>query len=217
MQAMSGIGGPLGQLLRRLRRPPMTKEAYLQAQKHRGTYAFIHINKCGGTSVERALGLPKIHDTARQRRDVLGAARWSQLWSFALVRHPYDKVCSHYRFRIKTNQTSMGQRPPDLNDWVLRAYGDKDPAWYDKPLMFAPCTDWIVDEQGAVIVSHVSRLEDIASNWPVICAAIGSTAPLSQENATVPGARGADLLSAEARAVLDRHFAPDFARFGYQT
>ena len=37
-------------------------EDYLRAQQRDGTYPFIHINKCGGTSVEQALGLPKIHE-----------------------------------------------------------------------------------------------------------------------------------------------------------
>ena len=36
---------------------------YLLRQRLGGRYVFIHINKCGGTSVEAALGIPvKIHD-----------------------------------------------------------------------------------------------------------------------------------------------------------
>ena len=41
-----------------------------------GQFAFIHINKCGGTSIEAALNLPKTHDTAQQRRDKIGRDHW---------------------------------------------------------------------------------------------------------------------------------------------
>ncbi|NRB36268.1 MAG: hypothetical protein HRU31_16320 [Rhodobacteraceae bacterium] len=37
------------------------------------------------TAVEAALGLPKIHDTALQRREKIGKARWDRVPTFSIV------------------------------------------------------------------------------------------------------------------------------------
>lgn len=75
---------------------------FLLRQRLTGEAIFIHINKCGGSSVEEALGIPvKIHDTAAARRRKIGARRWDRAFTFTLVRHPYSKVISHYSYRRK--------------------------------------------------------------------------------------------------------------------
>jgi len=181
-----------------------------------GDFAFIHINKCGGTSVEAALGLPKIHDTARQRRDKIGVARLERITSFALVRCPYDKVASHYRYRVKTNQTGLGNGIPNLNEWVRRAYGEREPRYYDIPLMFAPCIDWLKDDDGEVMVDLWVRLEEIDRDWQQIEALIGTSATLSKQNSTVRGSDSKkDKLNAESIAIINDHFRNDFKTFGY--
>lgn len=193
---------------------PSAEDAYLNEQSRSGTFAFIHINKCGGTSVEKALGLPKIHDTAQQRRNRVGPDRWSKMYSFSLVRHPFDKVCSHYRYRIKTNQTGLGDRPISLNEFVQRTYGERDPRLYDKPLMFAPCLTWLTDESGVVMVEHVARLEDISFEWPKICQRIGRITPFPQANSTERDSAGS-ALSEDSKELIRELFAPDFNAFGY--
>lgn len=202
---------------RRLRNRGLSSyDAFLRDQRRDGTWAFIHINKCGGASVEKAFDLPRIHDTARQRRDRLGADRWAALATFSIVRDPYAKVVSHYKYRIKTNQTDLAARDIDLSDWVCRAYGDRDPAYYDKPLMFAPCLDWIADEDGRIIVDYVARLETIDADWPKIQTLIGQDVALPKTNRTDHTNRlGPADLNDAARAVIAARFAPDFDQFGY--
>jgi len=136
-------------------------EAYLAGLGVRSFWAFIHINKCGGTSVEQALEIPKIHDTARQRRDRIGAERWARLTTFSIVRHPYDRAASLYRYRVKTGQTGLDTAPLSFDDWVRAAFRDADPAYRDRPLMFAPARDWLADEDGRIMVDFVGRLERI--------------------------------------------------------
>ena len=199
---------------RRLRRIDTVEDIYIDELRSRGTYAFSHINKCGGTSVEKALGIPKIHDTAQQRRDKLGAANWTRLWTFSVVRHPFDKVCSHYRYRVKTNQTGLAQHPLSLNEWVSLSYGQQDPRYFDQPLMFAPCIEWLRDEAGEIMVSHVSRLEDIVVDWPVICRRIGMQMKLDQMNETRRD-EATVALSPDNRKLLCDIFAGDMAAFGY--
>ena len=136
------------------------------------------------------------------------------------MRHPYAKVISHYNYRVKTAQTGMEDSHITLNDWVRAAYRDHDPTYYDNPLMFAPCRDWLVDENDRIIVDFIGKLENIDTDWPQIRALIGVTAELPTLNTTTRAghgkARPAELLDAEARAILDQTFARDFDTFGYE-
>jgi chondroitin 4-sulfotransferase 11 len=216
----SALPRPFRKLVWRLRHGKVSrKEVFFRDQRERGTYAFIHINKCGGTSIEQALNLPKIHDTALQRRDLIGAEAWERLKTFSIVRHPYAKVISHYNYRAKTGQTGLDDSHIGLNDWVRAAYRDRDPRYYDNPLMFAPCRDWLVDEEDRIIVDYIGKLETIAEDWMKIRELIGAKADLPVLNTTTRAgsgkARPADLLEPETRAVLDEVFARDFDSFGY--
>ncbi len=179
-------------------------------------YCFIHINKCGGTSVEAALGLPLIHDTAQQRRARIGAERWARIKSFSVVRHPVSKVTSHYRYRVETNKTGMAHDPIGLNEWIKRSYGDRDPAYYNQPLMFAPCRDWLVDEDGALMVDLVIKLEQITTDWARVEELLGLKADLPRANTTRKSKdRSGEALDPESLAIIEDRFRVDFEMFDY--
>jgi len=189
---------------------------YLLEQRLAGRYVFIHINKCGGTSVEAALGIPKLHDTARLRRLKIGRRRWEKAFTFALVRHPYSRLISFYKYRARYNQTGLrDERPPDLNAWIRATLADRDPAYYDQPRMFAPCFDWVSDRNGRVIVDYIAKLETIEEQWPVIQERIGEPGALPVRN--VSGNRSdREILDGEARRIIQESFRKDFEAFGYE-
>lgn len=185
-----------------------------------GHFVFIHINKTGGTSIGQALGLPvKQHLTAREVIAIVGRDAWSSAFRFAIVRNPWSKVVSHYKHRVKTKQTGMGDQPVPFAEWVARTYGPaKDPALYDQPKMFQPQVDWLRDDRGQVDVDFVGRFEDIASAYAQIAGRVGATAELPHLNRTertdfrayYEGGPGAD-----AAATVGAWFAEDVGRFGY--
>jgi len=195
---------------------PLSVAQFWANQKHHDPYAFIHINKCGGTSVEKAFGLPKVHDTAISRRNAIGHDRWNGIFSFAIIRHPYAKVVSHYNYRVRTNQTNLRQRGVTLDDWIRLAYGDRDPAFYDKPLMFAPCTEWVCDFADRIIVDKVIKLEELNASWPEICAcAKKDFVPLPHQNKTESSSLqdAGRLLSDGSKDIIHQRFRKDFLNF----
>jgi hypothetical protein len=140
---------------------------------NRTNYVFIHINKCGGGAIEAALGLPWLHMTAAECIGVLGRERWDSLFSFSFVRNPWDKVVSHYHHRVKTNQTGLGENPLEFNDWVRLSYGENDPRYYDKPVMFMPQQDWLTDVQGNQAVRYIGRFESLQRDFDEVCTLLG--------------------------------------------
>lgn len=204
------VQGLIDRVYARVRGP---YRAYIRELRTRGTFCFIHINKCGGTSVERALGLPLMHDTALERIEKIGQARWDACHTFTIVRNPYDKVLSHYRYRVKTNQTGMGETDIPLNEWIARAYGEKDPKYHDRPRFFAPCLHWITDETGKIIVDQICKLETIEEDWKAVKQKTGITVDLPRENTT--RASRADELDAASLDIIEEQFAKDFETFGY--
>ncbi|MGV6848449.1 MAG: sulfotransferase family 2 domain-containing protein [Marinibacterium sp.] len=172
----------------------------------------MHINKCGGTSIEKALGWPKIHFRAQKFISILGRARWDALHSFAVVRHPYARVVSLYTYRVKRGHLDLDTKGIGLNDWVFETFVRKNPEYVDRPRMFAPCVDWVTDRSGKMAVKQILKLETLDADWPGLCRAIGSDAVLPHHNAS--GSTEVDLHS-DAMDALKSHFDADFTAFGY--
>jgi len=178
------------------------------------SFVFIHINKTGGTSIEKALKLGFEHRTALEKIEELGREEWDRRFSFAVVRNPWDKVVSHYSYRIKTNQTDLGRNPIPFREWVIRAYGEHESFYYDQPRMFMPQLRWIADEERNILVSFVASLENLQMDWEVICRRIGVKATLPHVKKSVHRPYH-ELYDDETKAIVAREFAEDLDAFGY--
>lgn len=183
--------------------------------RHLARCVFVHINKTGGSSIEKALGLPFQHLTAEELRELLGPARWERRFSFGFVRNPWDKVVSHYHFRVKTRQTGLGAAPVPFEEWVIRAYGEREPGLCDQPRMFMAQHRWLSDASGAQIVDFVGRFERLEEDFAEVCRRIGVDASLPH----LKKSRHRDyreLYSGETRDVVAKVFAGDLERYGYE-
>ena len=178
-------------------------------------YVFIHINKTGGSSIEQALGLPIRHFTALEVCAALGEAEWQRRFSFAFVRNPWDKVVSHYHYRLKTNQTGLKDLGMGFAEWVRLSYGEQDPAFFDKPRMFMPQVEWLCDEEGYQLVEFVGRFERLAEDFAMVCARLG-------RGAALPHVKGSGrehyrgYYDPETRDIVAEWFADDIAAFDYE-
>lgn len=184
-------------------------------QRYWPSYIFVHINKTGGSSIEKALGLTFEHLTAREYLDRLGHARWSRAFTFAFVRNPWDKVVSHYHYRVQTNQTGLGDRHLSFKEWVKVSYGDRDPKYYDQPKMFMPQRDWIVDHEGRIAVDFVGRFEQLAADFEVVCSKLAVRSELPHLKRSERGDFRRYYDDATAEIVANR-FEADVREFGYQ-
>lgn len=177
-------------------------------------YVFIHINKTGGSSIERALGTGLDHSTAQEKYDQLGAAAWQRKFTFSIVRNPWDKVVSHYHYRVQTNQTGMGDNPIPFDQWLQRCYLERDPRYFDQERMFMPQRRWLVNAAGEMLVEFVGRFENLQQDFSIICERLSVRAELGHAK---PSGRGSyrDYYDDASRDLVARCFEEDLQAFGY--
>ena len=157
---------------------------------------FIHIPKCGGTSIEDVIwpkdqgrtendlwmgfvnrfenkyqtgGLQ--HLLARQVREEVGRDVFSDYYKFAFVRNPWDRIVSQFAY--------MQQRP-DLMDYLGMTAETEFKAYLDlirlkEHVQWMPQVRFLLDQDGSVLVDRIGRLESFNEDCAQIFAALGLT------------------------------------------
>jgi hypothetical protein len=178
-------------------------------------FVFIHINKTGGSSIEKALNIPFEHKTAREKIQEMGQSRWNKKFSFAVVRNPWDKVVSHYHYRVKTNQTKLRENSIEFTEWVKRSYGVQDEYYYDIPKMFMPQVEWIVDNQGKIVVDKIMHFENLENEFNEVLEILGKKAALPHEKKS-NRLNYREYYNNETIEIIRKWFQQDIDIFGYE-
>lgn len=200
-----------------LRGPVSVDEVARRNAKKRTDCVFVHVNKTAGSSVSAALGIDRVHLTAREWIKILGRNEWERRFTFGFVRDPWSKVASHYRYRMKTNRNGLGDNPISFNDWVRRAYGERDPRLLDNPLMFEAQAVWLSDDDG-LAVDFVGRFENLADDFAHVAERLGVEArlPRLRQTASDPTKDARDLYEPDTYEIVAERFKQDLDLFGYE-
>lgn len=188
----------------------LVKEKYWQP------FSFVHINKTGGTSVEKALGLRFNHQTVQEKIDYMGAAKWADKFTFAFVRNPWDRAVSHYHYRVKTNKSGLADKHLDFKAWVVEAFLNRNTDYCTPEKMFMPQRRWLVNRHGEIAVSFVGRFERLNEDFEKICLEIG------RPEITLPHLKASsrrdyrEYYDSETIDIVAETFAEDIEAFGYR-
>lgn len=131
---------------------------------------FIHILKTAGTSIYNAIGQNfKLHLPVTEVIRRVGKSNFENAYKFAFVRNPWDKVYSHYKYNVKTNQQAMKENPIDFNEWVLKCFGEnKDYFYYHRQIQFTDQLTWLEDHSKNIAVDFIGRFESINEDFEKI-------------------------------------------------
>jgi chondroitin 4-sulfotransferase 11 len=184
-------------------------------QKYWEDFVFIHIPKCGGTSIERALGIPLLnHDTALERRAKLGANRWNRRPKFTVVRNPYCRIASLFFYWEKLPELPRGEVEQRFLRWLR---------WTEKRLKeprpnrhLRSQVWWSSDESGDTMMDFVCHLEAIEQDVAKIEGALGRTVHVPRIKTNRIGISYESLFSGEAEEIVWRLYQEDFECFGYE-
>ena len=182
-------------------------------------FIFIHINKCGGTSIEHHLGLPKrMHFTSKDAIKKIGIDKWNEYYTFSLVRHPYSRIVSLYNYRTNTNANRMKYHPVEINEWVRLCFKEKCRFYQWPRVMSLPSVDWLTVD-GKIAVDEVLKIEEIDENWERVCSTIGCKyEKIGRHNVTKSEDYKSSVskLSKKSIKILNEYFEEDFKAFGYE-
>ena len=198
---------------------------------HHG-FAFVHIPRTGGTSVERALApysdspvgttahactvLPHKHATAAELRGIVGPGRWDGLFTFSTVRDPFDRMVSDYHFFRRCGPDlypGFSERERHLTDTAL-ALGIDGWLRQNADALSMSQLDYLSDDGERLLVRWVCRLERLAFDFAGVCKSLGLKASLGHHNAT-PHPSPALALSPASVELIASYCARDLEAFGY--
>ena len=178
-------------------------------------FSFIHINKTGGSSIEKALHVPLIHETALTFCERIGKQRWDQRFSFAIIRNPWDRAVSQFHYRQMTGQTGLGNNPLGFKEWLKQVYIQRSPDYMDDKKMFLTQAEWVCDEEGRIMVDYIGRFENLQESWDYICVQLQQTRTLLPHVKKSTRGNYRDYYDDESREIIEDYFRQDLKLFGY--
>ena len=200
---------------------------------------FIHIPKCGGTSVEDVIwpkeqGRTEVdlwmgfvsrfenkyqtgglqHLLSWQVREEVGSDVFSAYYKFAFVRNPWDRIVSQFAY--------MQQRP-DLMDFLGMTSGTEFKAYLElirrkEHVQWMPQHCFLLDHDGKLRVDRVGRLEDFQSDANDILERLGlaGSLKLGHDNRSKRLPTSHYFADAEAVEMVADIYAEDIKLLGYQ-
>ncbi len=209
-------------------------------------FIFVHVPKSAGSSLTAVLQpycLPKNrtlwrrlssflpfrekvekvyfrqHDTAEKIRAKLGPEVFDEFTSFAIVRNPFDHAVSLFEFLKMQTARNSGRVAAELNFKEFMQLRSKPQrfALEESPVKMADQASRLVDKHGKIIVTNVLHLENLAQEFPQLCAKLGlPPLEMAVKNASKRNAI-TQYYDATTMSLVQRHYARDFALFGYDT
>lgn len=138
---------------------------------------------------------------------------------FAVVRHPYDRAVSEFKFRMGLmGRRLQGWRWLTSRDFSRFIREDYDNPLEDQARHMAPQVDYVHDANGALLVDHVIEHAELETQLlPLLAEVIGPGVKLPHRNAgrAAPGF-SVDVLSKGQKDALYRRYRDDFEAFGYR-
>lgn len=197
---------------------------------------FIHIPKCGGTSLESALWLPEEktdanlfgglidryhnpyqtgalqHLKALAVRHVVGRERFDEYFKFTIIRNPFSRAVSQYNYsresRFLRRYIGLGKRD-DFKTYLQKIHRKSHVQW-------EPQVSFLYDHRGRQMVDYIGRLEDVDAAFTHICTEVGVTAELPHKKKSGQKAPYQSYYDEESIAYIEDVYADDLEVLGYR-
>lgn len=152
---------------------------------------FIHVPKAAGTSVNHALyGRTLGHYSALEIEKTFPRL-FDRAFTFTLVRNPWDRALSSYRFARQGHTDSMGVQNPGqyqvpafdsferfVNEWLPA----QDLLKTD--FIFQPQSHFACDGNGEIMVDFVGKVESLNKDIQVVSERLGRNISVGKSNST---------------------------------
>lgn len=156
------------------------------------------------------------HMLAREMRDILGPQTWSNLFTFTMVRNPWDRIYSMYNYRKKEDSIPQQWSFSDYVHALQNAPADSEHFRFNGHYLGA--TDYILDENGNIMINFIARYENRSHDLKEIGTRINfdGLGRLHLLDASPKGRHYAEFYDPETKEIIRRLYAKDIELFGYE-
>jgi len=198
---------------------------------HKHKFIFIHINKCGGTTIDKLLsGRFNDHDDAPAYM-LNYPNEFNLYFKFTSVRNPWDKVVSFYHYHVKrkwdlkwdwdaTNAPTFTEFVKITSSYTKQKQesifkGGPSPCTYHKRIA-SNQLDWITDENQNIMVDYIMRLENFQQDFNTVCDKIGIAKKQLPHQNKSKHKHYTEYYDDETKQIVAEKYAKDIEYFGYE-
>jgi Sulfotransferase family len=181
-------------------------------------FIFIHINKTGGTSIEKVFEPNADQEDVQYKHDSVAfysrtfPDQFRTYFKFAFARNPWDWLVSRY-FWSKDRQRLFDYSFDEfLRRLKNRIRLSERALWLEDALK--PQLDRLTI-RGAIALDFVGRFENLQSDFDLVCSRLRTEPRTLPHVNKANHARYADYYSEENRKIVEQLYAIDIATFGY--
>lgn len=190
--------------------------------RHAGC-VFVHIPKAAGTSVATAvIGRRAGHYTADELKFVMGAEEFDSLFSFAVTRHPMDRLVSAYHYACNGGGTHGAMRyEPVYGSDLFRSFDSFVHEWLAKQKLsevdyvFRPQSHFIY-ENDTCLVDYVGRVENMDDVEQRLSEGLKRSIRISKKNTGHASGKQAKDVENDTLRVVYELYKSDFDKLGYE-
>jgi len=200
-------------------------------------FIYIHIPKCGGSSItaalqtcDKRLGLVGrlhfwhrfiyktnekwLHHLRSEELEKVHMREWKSFFKFAFVRNPWDRMVSLYVYqRKRMSECRVARRMyPEIAERFRD--GPSFDEWLRRSTDVKPQIQFLRDSAGLLKMDFVGRFERLTQDFDFVCARLGIKAVLPHKNET-KHEPFQSYYSKEGRDLVALSFNADIEAFGY--
>jgi hypothetical protein len=210
---------------------------------HKHKFIFIHIPKCGGSSVEQAMlnheGIDEERilawdftseerqkyrvyykyggiDVQHKKIDQYKDENEKKYFTFTFVRNPWERFLSEYFYIRKQHGCGCDEKEFNLKYSTFRDFvveGGASCCWYAHNF---PQIDFVFNANQNKLTNFVGRCEDMQTDFDYVCKKIGiSKIELPYRNPT-KHKHYTEYYNDETREIVAERYAKDIEYFGYE-
>ena len=202
---------------------------------HKHKFIFVHVPKCGGTSIEHSLlkneNVTKITNDVKQKYrmyyyhegiqtqhrkiDQFKDAREKSYFTFTFVRNPWERFLSEYFYIKKTGckckHRDFNKKFPTFKHFVKN--NGIECCW---PAHDFPQIDFVLNANQNKLTNFVGRCEDMQYDFDYVCGKIGiPKIELPHRNPT-KHKHYTEYYDEETKEIVAEKYAKDIEYFGYK-
>lgn len=157
----------------------------------RNSCIFVHVPKAAGTTVNKAIyGKTLGHYSALEIEEKFPTL-FKSCFSFSLVRNPWDRVLSAYRFACVGKTDTMGVHNPNqykINEFktfekfVCEWLPNKNVRKLD--FIFMPQHQFVCDNESKIMVDHLGKVEAMGETVAILNEKLNRKIKIGVENST---------------------------------